>query len=199
MVFVSKTAASRSMLSVAEQSRGGSRVDLEADLEAVDTQRQFRLGQWVLVVSVALLVDQVDQVASEVVSEAASMVEGAEVDLEEASKTVEVMEAEGGASASEAVSVEEIVVGMEDPTEYPLLMPQPDQVAVGVALAAVDMAVGEAIPVLQIATAQRLVGMTRVVAVAHMKTDPADIVAATEVMVIAMAHLEVVVVVIWSR
>jgi hypothetical protein len=60
-----------------------------------------------------------------------------------------------------------------------------------------------AILVLQIATVlayqRQVVGMTRVVAVAHMMTDPEDIVAATEGTVIVMDHLEVEVAATWSR
>jgi hypothetical protein len=187
------------MSSVVELSRDGSLVDLEVDWEVVDIQKQFPLDQWVLD-----LVLQADQVASEECSVAALTVAEAEVDSEEASKTEEVMEeAEGEVLATKAATVE-VIAEVKMVTLHPLLTLQLDQV-VGEVVASVPGGMGAvgAILVLQNATVlacqRQVVGMTRVVAVAHMMTDPEDIVAATEGTVIAMDHLEVEVAATWSR
>jgi len=69
-----------------------------------------------------------------------------------------------------------------------------------VAIAEEDME-APAPPIAMVLACQRqLVGMIRVVAVAHMMTDPADTVAtAVEATEIATVHLVVEVVAIWSR
>jgi len=91
----------------------------------------------------------------------------------------------------------EIAVGMEDPMDTLRQMPQPVQVAEAEVAIAEE---GLVVPVLQIATALafqlQLVGMTRVVAVAHMMIDPADTVA-VEATTIVMELVEVAAT--WSR
>jgi hypothetical protein len=194
------------MLNVAEQSRVGNLVALEVDSEAVDTQRQLPLAQWDPAVrSMDLLGDLVD---SEAVSVVVSRVEEDEADSEVvvASRTEEAMAVVEEVLATKEVvdfhpeedTVAEIAVGMEDPTdtEHPQM---PQLVQVGEVEAATA---GEAlvVPVLQIATVlacqRQVVGMTRVVAVAHMMTDPADIVAVEATMTVMGL---VAVAAIWSR
>jgi hypothetical protein len=94
--------------------------------------------------------------------------------------------------------VAEIAVGMEDPTDT--VLPQMPQL---VQVAEVEVATAEealAVPVLQIVTVlacqRQVVGMTRVAAVAHMMTDPEDIVA-VEAITTVMGLVEVVAT--WSR
>ena len=184
---------------MAELLRDGSRVDLEVAWEVADIQKQSPLDQWALD-----LVLQADQVASEEVSVEALTVEEAEVDSEEASKTEEVMEVAEGEVLDTEAAMAEVIVEVKMVTVHPLLTLQLDQVAeeVVVSVAGV-MVAAEVILVLQIAMVlacqRQVVGMTRAVAVAHMMTDPEDIVAATEVMVIAMDHLEGEVAATWSR
>jgi hypothetical protein len=193
------------MLNVAEQSKVGNLVALEVDSEAVDTQRQLPLAQWdPAVLSMDLLGDLVDSEAASVV---VSRVEEDEADSEVvASRTEEAMAVveevlatkEVVASHPEEDTVAEIAVGMEDPTDTePPQMPQLVQVA------EVEVATAEealVVPVLQIATVlacqRQVVGMTRVVAVAHMMTDPADTVAVEATMTVTGL---VEVAAIWSR
>jgi len=149
-------------------------------------------------------------VVSEVVSVVGSTVEEDEVDSEAAevaSRTEGAMVVVGEVLATKEVvgfhpeEVEEIAVGMEDPTEAPTAMLpqmlQPVQVA-EVEVVSVEEAL--LAPVLQIAMVlacqRQLVGMIRVVAVAHMMTDLADTVA-VEASTIVMELVEVVA--IWSR
>jgi len=191
------------MLSEVEPSRAGSLADLEVALEGADTQSLPLLAQWVPVVSAMVLQHQEDSVeAVEEDSEEDLMVAEEEADSVEVgvSKTEEVMVVVGEevlVSVAEADLEEEIVVGMEAaPTVPPLPTLQPDQAAVEVDLEAVH---SEGVN-LQTAMAQGLVGMTHVVAVAHLMIETAVIVAAaTEVMVIAMVRLEVEVEATWSR
>lgn len=174
-------------------------------MEDVDTQRQFPLAQWEQPGSTVPLADLA--VASEVASVEDSTVEEAEVDSEAAvdSKTEEatvgaeevLATKEVVASHPEEAMVEVIAVGMEGPTGTEL--PQMHQL---VQVAEVEEGMAEealAVPALQIgmvlACQRQAVGMTRVVAVAHMMTDPADIVA-VEAMT-AMGLVEVAAT--WSR
>lgn len=174
---------------MAELSGAGNLAALEVDSEAADTQKQFLLDPWDQVV-LALLEAQVDQGASEVVSEAALTVVAAAAASAEASKTEAAMVVvEEVVSATEAALEEVIVVGMVDLTGMARLlrMPQPDQVAEA------DIAKGGMVaPVPQIE--MDLVGMTHVAAVAHMMTGLATV----EVMVVVMDH-PVEVAATWSR
>lgn len=196
-----------------EQLRAGSLVVLEVVLEDVDTQRQLLRDQWDLV-DLDLLVDLVS-VASEVVdSVAGSMAAEDGVDSEAASRNEEAMVVTIAAAVEEVLAIREVVafhpeeataaiaVGMEDPTDT--VLPQMLQL-VQVAEAEAQMEVASAeealvVPVLQIvmvlAVQRQLVGMTRVVAVAHMMIDPADTVA-VEVTTIATALVEAAAT--WSR
>jgi hypothetical protein len=168
----------------------------------VDTQKQLPLDQRDLV-GLDLLVD-LAVVASEVDSVVGLMAEEAEVDSEAASRNEEAMVvAEEVLATKEVVAfhpeeaMEEIAVGMEDQTDTPPQMLQPVQVAEAEVAMAEE---GLVVPVLQIATAlafqRQLVGMTRVVAVAHMMTDPADTVA-VEATTTVMELVEVAAT--WSR
>jgi hypothetical protein len=200
------------MSNAVELSKAGSLADLEVALEVADIQRPFLPAQWVLGVLVVLLEDQA---VSEVVSVVALTADGDEVASEEVSKIVEVMvEAEGvldtkgvevSKVAGEAMEVE-IVVGMVGPTAMVLpQMPQQVQEAVVVvvavlAAAAAVMAEEGMVRALQIETVLRLVvGMTRVVAVAHMMTETPDTVAATEAMEIVKEDPVVEAAATWSR
>lgn len=177
-------------------------------------RKQLLLGLWALAVSTVL---PEGQVVSGVVSGVASMVEEAEVVSEEGFKIEEGMAAvvEEEALATKAVeashpgAVAEIVVGMVAlmDMEHLLLMLQlapAAHVAVAtvaaVGIAEEDMeAPGPQIAVV-LACPRQLVGMTRVVAVAHMMIDPADIVATlVEAMEIVMVLLAVEAVATWSR
>lgn len=155
---------------------------------------------------VVLAVPKEDLVASEEVSAAALMVEEVVGALEVVSKIVVGMVAAEVALDTKEVAVspevEEIVVGMEDlmaTAHLPMLqLVQADVEAVVLVEAEVVMVA----PALQIATVPailpHLVGMIRVVVVAHMKTGTAAIAVVAEAMVIAI-NLEVLVAAIWSR
>jgi len=194
------------MLNAVEQSRAGSLAVSEVDSAVVDIRRQLPLAQWDPVGLMDLLGDRVD--SEEAVSVAASRGQEAEVDSEVAvaSRTEEAMAVveevlatrEVVDSHPEEVTVVEIAVGMEDPTDT-VHPPMPQLVQV------VEVEAGMAeealvVPVLQIATVlpcqRQVVGMTRVVAVAHMMTDPADTVAVEATMTV-MGLVEVAA--IWSR
>jgi hypothetical protein len=203
---------------VVVQSKDGNLAGLVAVLEVETIQRHQLLDQWPQVASTVLLVDQG---ASEVgASVGALMVGGEEVASEEASKTEEATAAveeeawatkEVGASREEATEVAaEIAVGMaaqeaQMDMEHPLQMLLLDPVVhVVVAVVAAIAEGGMAALDPQIATIlarrRQLVGMTRVVAVAHMMTDPAAIeAAAVELTEIATAPLVVEVAVTWSQ
>lgn len=192
-------------MSVAELSRAGSHVELEVDLVVVAIQRQHLLDQWVLV---ALEVPQlVAREASEAAFAVDSMGEGVEVGSEEGSKTEEAMEVVAGeVSASEEVSVVEIVVGME--MVHPLLTPQlgqEDPVVVvddsnPLSSEMNSAAATEAqVVILVLQTAMALVGMIRVVVVAHLMIDLADIVAVVEVTPTVTVEDQVEAAAIWSR
>jgi hypothetical protein len=193
------------MSNVVELSRAGSLADLEVALEVVDTQRLFLLAQWVLEALAALLEDQA---VSEVVSVEALMAEGDEVASEEVSKTAEVMgeveealDTKGvGVSKAGEVMEEAIGVGMVGRMAMARLqMPQLVQEVVEVALVAASAEEGMVLA-LQIETdLHQVVGMTRVVAVAHMMTETLDTEPPIEAMEIAMQHLVVEVVATWSR
>ena len=126
-----------------------------------------------------------------------------EADSEEVSKTEEAMEVEVGEVLDSVVdSVEATVVGMEAQMEaqmVPLLQTRPlDQEVVEVDLEGSVMGSEELS--LQIATAHRLVGMIRVVVVAHMMTETAvTVVAAAEATAIETEPLVVEVEATWSR
>jgi hypothetical protein len=165
----------------------------------VVTQKQLLFDRLPLV---DLAVLQADLVASEVASEGASMVE----EVVEASEVVfkivvGMVVAEVVSDTKEAVDfpgVEVIVVGMEDPTAmaHPPML-QLVQVVVEAAAEVVMVALALQIAMVP-AILPHLVGMIRVVAVAHMKTGTAAIVAAAEAMVIAIL-LEAAAAAIWSR
>jgi hypothetical protein len=192
------------MSNEAALSKAGSRAVLEVALEGVDTQKPLSLDQWALVVLVGHLGDLA---VSEVASEVASMVAEVVADSGEASKNVEATAVEGEALATKAVEVfpeevmeEEIEAQMD--TERPQ-MHQPDQVAHAPAAPVVVASTEAGLEALAPRTATvlvgQVVGMTRVVAVAHMMTDPADTApAAIEVMGTA-THLAVEAVAIRSR
>ena len=199
------------MSNVAELSKAGNLADLEVVLEVADTQRQFLLALWALAVSVVL---QGAQAGSGAASVVASMVEEVEADSEEASKIVEalaveeeVLDTKVGVASLREVDMEETVVGTADQmdTVHLLTLQLAQVVRVVVAMAAVGP-VEEVTGALVLQTAtvlalrRQLVGTTRVEAVAHMMTDPADIAAAAvEVTEIAMALPAQVVVATWSR
>lgn len=194
------------MLNVAELSKAGSLVDLEVGLEDGDTQRQQLLDLQHL----ASMDLQVDQAASEVASEADSTAVEVEAVSEEDSRIAEVMAGADeealdtkGVVASNLgeVMVEGIGVGMEalTATTHLRMLQLVREVAVAAFLEAEEDMVA---PDLLIATAlqRQLVGMTRVVAVAHMMTGMADIEEAVTEVMIAMVHEEVVVAAAtWSR
>jgi hypothetical protein len=191
------------MSNVVELLRAGNLADLEVVLEVVDTQRLSLLAQWVLEALAALLVARA---VSEVVSEEGSMVDVDEVASEEVFKIVEVMaEVEevlvikevGGSKAGEVME-EEIAVGMVGRMAMALLqMPQLVQEVVAVD-SAVDPAEEGMVLGLQIVLRQG-VGMTRVVAVAHMMTETLDTVAVVEAMGIVMEGPGVEAAATWSR
>lgn len=191
------------MSNVVELLRAGNLADLEVVLEVVDTQRLSLLAQWVLEALAALLVARA---VSEVVSEEGSMVDVDEVASEEVFKIVEVMaEVEevlvikevGGSKAGEVME-EEIAVGMVGRMAMALLqMPQLVQEVVAVD-SAVDPAEEGMVLGLQIVLRQG-VGMTRVVAVAHMMTETLDTVAVVEAMGIVMEGPGVGAAATWSR
>jgi hypothetical protein len=207
------------MSNAAVPSRGGSLADLEVALEDVGTQKQQLPDPWVLAASTDLLEDRA--ALEEVGFVVALMAEEVEGASEEASKTevaskVAVAEEELATKEAEASHPEvvtaaaEIVVGMEAQMDmlHLLLMLQLAQVAhVVVATAAAVVGIAEedmeapAPPIAMVLSCQRQrVGMIRVVAVAHMMTDPADIVATVvEAMEIATVPLVVEVVATWSR
>jgi hypothetical protein len=151
---------------------------LEEALEVVDIRRLFLPDQWALAGLAAPLVDQVSEVASEVVS----MVAEAVVDSGEASQIV------GGMAGvdEEALATKVVAVSVAQTDTERHRMPQLDQEAHApavLAVLAVLVVVATAAGVVgmealdhRIATV--VVGMTREVAVAHMMTDPADIAAA---------------------
>ena len=201
MVFASKTVESRWMSNVAALSKAGSRAGLGVALEGVDTQKPLSLDQWAL----AVLVEHLEDLAvSEVASVVVSMVAEVVADSGEASKNVAATAVEGEALATKAVEVfpeevmEEIEVQMD--TERPQTH-QPDQVAhapaVPVVVASAEAGLEALAPRTATVLVGQVVGMTRVVAVAHMMTDPADT-AAIEVMEIA-THLAAEAVAIRSR
>jgi hypothetical protein len=158
-----------------------------ADSEAVVIQRQFPLDR---LDQAALLaqdqdseVDFVEGLMAEEVAEGS----GEDFRIVEAMVVVEEVLATKATAASET----------EVATVFPMLLQGLEVADLGAVAAEV------ASLVLQIVMVQalqlRLVGMTREVEVAHMKTETAvDIVAATEVM-IAMDHPEVAVAVTWNR
>lgn len=194
------------MLSVAELSKAGSLVDLEVDLEDADTQKRQLLDLQHLA-SMDLQADQaVSEVASEVDLTAAEVEAVSEEDSrigeatagvdEEVLATREVVAFNLG-----EVMVEGIGVGMEVlmATTHLQMLQLVREVAVAAFLEAEEDMVD---PDLQIATAlqRQLVGMSRVVAVAHMMTGTADIVEAVAEVMIAMVHEEAVVAAAtWSR
>ena len=196
------------MSNVAELSKVGNLAALVAALEVVDIRKPSPLDQQ----AQADLADHpVDQAASEADSEVASTVEEDEVGSGEVSRTVESMEVgEEVVLATKVVEVsrevvmaEEIVVGLAAPmdTVRPLqMLPQVQVVHAEVAsVALVEAGMEDLAPLIATALARQLVGMIRVVAVAHMMTDPVDIaVVAVEAMGIAMHHV-VEVVATWSR
>lgn len=176
-------------------------------------------GLWVLAVSMDL---REDQVASEVDSVVTLMVEEAGEASEEASRTggaTVVAEEEELATKVAAVAevshpevvmvAAEIVVGMEArmDMEHLLLMLQLAQVAHVVVATVVAVGIteeGMEVPAPRIAMVlacqRQLVGMIRVVAVAHMMTDLADIVeTVAEAMEIATHPPVVEAVATWSR
>jgi hypothetical protein len=148
---------------------------LEEALEVVDIRKLFLPDQWALAGLAAPLVDQVSEVASEVVS----MVAEAVVDSGEASQIVGGMAGVG----EEALATKVVAVSVAQTDTERHRMPQLDQEAHAPAVLAVLVVVATAAGVVgmealdhRIATV--VVGMTREVAVAHMMTDPADIAAA---------------------
>ena len=205
------------MSNVAELSRDGSLAASAAASEAVDTQRLFLPAQWVREALVALLVDQA---VSEVVSEEVLTADEDEVDSEEDFKIVEAMEEvveeeeeveevlatkEAGASKAGEVTGEETVVGMLGRMAMALhQMPQLVQEVVVVVVSAAeaaeaaDTAEGGMVLALQIVLPKG-VGMTRVVAVAHMMTETPDTVAAIEAMETVMEDHGVEAAATWSR
>lgn len=180
-------------------SRAGSRVVLEVVLEVVDIRKPLLPDPWALAVLEAPLVD----LASEEASGAVSTVVEAVVDSGVAFQIVEAM-----VEAGEEVLVTKAVEGSEvrmDMVRRPMLLLAPVAHALAVlavlaVVAVVAMGAGVGMGPLdhRIVTVV-VVGMTRAVAVAHMKTDPADIVvAAVEAMETVMRRLEEVVAT-WSR
>ena len=182
-------------------------------MEVVDTQRRSPLVPLVPVPSAVLLEAPV---AFEVVSVAASMAEEAEVVSVEVFKTGEaimveeeevLVTREEEASHPEVGLAEETVVGILGLTDMELhpQMPQLVQAALGVVTKVAEDMAEEAMEALahliavDLASLHQLVGMIRVAAVAHMMTDPADIVvAAVEAMETVMRRLEEVAAT-WSR
>ena len=191
------------MSNVVELLRAGNLADLEVVLEVVDTQRLSLLAQWVLEALAALLVVRA---ASEVVSEEGSMADVDEVASEEGFKIAEVMAEveevlvikEVGDSKAGEVMEEEIVVGMLG--RMAMALPQMPQLVQEVVVvdSAVDMAEEGMVLALQIVLRQG-VGMTRVVAAAHMMTETPDTVAVIEAMGIVMGGPGVEAAATWSR
>jgi len=194
------------MSNVVVPSKAGNLAVLEVGLEVAVTLRLFPLGQ-------CLQDPQEDLAVSEVVGSVVdSTADEVEVDSEEDSKIEEVMvevveevlaTKEVEASAAIEVVMEEIVVGIL--MAHPLMHPLVQEVVAEEVLAVVIVVVGLAEEGMvardpQIATDRHLVvGMTRVVAVAHMKTDPVDIVEEIVVMGTVMELLVGVLAAIWSR
>lgn len=186
---------------MAELSKDGSLADLEVDLVGEDIPKQSLPDRWALV-ALDLLADLV---ASGAVSGAVSMVEEAEVGSEAASRIEAAMVAgEVVLDTKEAADfrpegvMEEIAVGMEDPMGTELLqMPQLVQAAgAGEAVGMVEEDMAAPLIVTALECQRQLVGMTRAVAVAHMMTDPVDIV---EVVATTTVMDLVEVVATWSR
>ena len=177
-------------------SRAGSRVVLEVVLEVVDIRKPLLPDPWALAVLEAPLVD----LASEEASGAVSTVGEAVVDSGVAFQIVEAMvEAGEEVLATKAVEGSEVRMDMVRRPMH-LLAPVAHALAVLAVLAVVAMGAGVGMGPLdhRIVTVV-VVGMTRAVAVAHMMTDPADIVvAAVEAMETVMHRLEEVVAT-WSR
>lgn len=177
-------------------SRAGSRVVLEVVLEVVDIRKPLLPDPWALAVLEAPLVD----LASEEASGAVSTVGEAVVDSGVAFQIVEAMvEAGEEVLATKAVEGSEVRMDMVRRPMH-LLAPVAHALAVLAVLAVVAMGAGVGMGPLdhRIVTVV-VVGMTRAVAVAHMMTDPADIVvAAVEAMETVMRRLEEVAAT-WSR
>ena len=207
------------MSNAAVPSRDGSLADLVAALEDVDTQKQQLPGPWALAGSTDLLEDRVaSEVVDSVVGLMVAEAEGASGEVsktEAASKVVvaeeELVTKEAEDSHPEAVTAAaEIVVGVEAQMVMLLLLlmlqlVQAVHVVVATAEAVMGIAEGDMeaqVPQIAVVLAHRrqLVGMIRVVAVAHMMTDPVATVAVTfEATEIATALLVVEVVATWSR
>ena len=177
-------------------SRAGSRVVLEVVSEVVDIRKPLLPDPWALAVLEAPLVD----LASEEASGAVSTVGEAVVDSGVAFQIVEAMvEAGEEVLATKAVEGSEVRMDMVRRPMH-LLAPVAHALAVLAVLAVVAMGAGVGMGPLdhRIVTVV-VVGMTRAVAVAHMMTDPADIVvAAVEAMETVMRRLEEVAAT-WSR
>jgi len=190
------------MSSVVVLSKAGNLAVLEVGSEVAVTLRLFHLGQ-------CLQDLQEDLAASEVVDSVVdSTADEAEVDSEEGSKIEEVMvevveEVLASKEVGALAAIEEIVVGIL--MAHPLMHPRVQEVVVEEVLAAVVVVVGlteegMAAPDPQIAMDRHLVvGMTRVVAVAHLKTGPVDTVVEIVVMETVMELLVGVLAAIWSR
>ena len=187
---------------MAELSRAGSRVVLEVVLEVVDIRKPLLPDPWGLAVLEAPLVD----LASEEASGAVSTVGEAAVDSGPAFQIVEAM-----AEAGEEVLATKAVEGSEvrmDTVRRPMLLLAPVAHALAVLAVLVVLAVVAVVamgagvgmgPLDHRIVTVVAVGMTRAVAVAHMMTDPADIVvAAVEAMETVMRRLEEVAAT-WSR
>lgn len=185
------------MSSVAELSRAGSPADLEVALEVADTRRLLLPAQWDLEVLAPPLEDQAVSVVASVV---ASMAAEAVADSGEVSKIVEVTVAPAAPAAAvdeEALATKVVEASEARTATVHHQMLQLDQAVLApvvlevLAVLAVVVAMEAEVVVMEpldhrIATVV-VVGMTRAVAVAHMMTDPADIVAAAvEGMEIAM-------------
>jgi hypothetical protein len=195
------------MSSVAELSEAGYPADLEAVLVAVDTPRQFLPDPWD---QEASMDHPADLVALEVVdSEEVSTVEEDEADSEVASRNGVAMAAEEvvlATKAAEAFHEEDkavTVVRMEVPMDiarHPmrLLDQEAEEAVLEEAVMAAEEGMVAPVPLIamDLAAQHQLVGMTRVVAVAHMMTGPADIVAVEDT---TIGTELVVVVATWSR
>jgi hypothetical protein len=195
------------MLNVAEPSEIGSHVALEAEKVGEGIQRPYHQGPWDL----DLLVDlQEGLAASGVVSGVASMVVEEEAALEGASKiveatvvVVEVVSATKAAGASQVEEASEVTaapMGMVLPLMR-LLAPEVESAVVlvvtEVAVVLAEEGTGALDPLIAMEIQRQLVGMIRVVAVAHMMTETVDIVAAEATTTVTARLVEAAA--IWSR
>jgi len=195
------------MSNVVALSRDGNLADLEVVLEAEDTQRQYPLAQQALA-SADLQADLAD---SEVASAEALMADEVGVDSEEASKIAEAMAvvAVAVAAAEEELATKEVeashpeaateeIVAAPTDTHHLQVLP-PDQAAHAEAATVEAEEVMAPAPLIAMEAPRQLVGMTRVVAVAHMMIDPADTVEVVVETTVIAAPLVVEVEATWSR